>query len=189
MNLQLFEDSGPLLGGEPTERHEVINIGWKNSGLPESTPFVEYPINRPSSNLLGYSYIKYNYLKISGIEGVGTRARIIIVGDPALMEEYDVRLFYKITNTYQQPTNNILTGSMYMYETADMPVIFPRLSTTDPQNATSHVRWMQPNTTYYTEYFVSQLYVNPSYWQNYGNLGGEAITLRFVVDNYEGAVD
>lgn len=188
MNLQLFEDSGPRLGGEPTERHEVINIGWKKSGLTEATPFVEYPINRPTRHV-SHSFVKYNYLKISGIEKVGTRARLIIVGDPALMEEYDVRLYYKLTSTYLQPTDSLLTGSMYMYQTENMPVIFPRMSTTDPQDATSHIKWLQPNTTYYTEYFVSQLYVNSSYWDNYGNLGNGSITIRFAVDSYEEVFD
>ena len=69
-------------------------------------------------------------------------------------------------------------------------MLYPRVSTTDPSAATTYQQYLAANTTYYTEYLVTQLVVeqwdpsNPQGLYGYGNIG--QLKVKFECDEYDG---
>lgn len=215
ITVEVKEDSGAVVSGHGTTRISVNNIGWKNSGLDETHSYPYYPIQRPETFGLQPSFKKYNYLKISGTYASGTRPKIIITngilsGDisrtntsapttdtpltgitqttqietPTTYQTTNkVRLYYKLSSTYEVPDGNF-DGDM-IYVPPGGLTIYPRISTTGPESANTWIQRMSANTTYYTEYLITQLYVEPGAWDEYGNIGN--VEIKFTFDEYETA--
>lgn len=181
LTTQIWEDSGPLIGSPlaPTIRQEVDNIGFKNSGLDETYSYVDYPIGRPYTGGSPYpyatSYTKYNYFKISG-----TYAKVINLSVSFHNTIWTltsgiaskIRIYYKWTNVYAEPTNVLMTDGSWFDPYVSIPTLsVPDLATTDPRDATSQVPILTNNQTYYSAYLVTQLYVEyDNSYTNYGNL-------------------
>lgn len=191
ITLEIYEDSGIAIGATPkgTNRDQVDNCGWKSTGFQEAFQFVDYPIIRPFDPLLArVSYKKYNFVKISGIYPAATRLRFSFIGDVGGVGSEDdilftnnVRLYYKWTSVYDTPDDLLLSGTLYDPSTATS--FQPMFSSTGPEDATSKLNSMSANTTYYSSYLVTQLYVEPGGWDDYGNIGD--MTLQFELDEYE----
>lgn len=188
INVEVMEDTGALVSGHGTTRLSVNNIGWKNSGLDESNSYAYYPLNR-TTNTFNYSYPKYNYLKWSGTYPKASRPRIQITntitgGAVGYTATNKVRLYYKLTNVYT-PQNSIIDGSMIYLEPNSTQIIYPRISTTGPESAVDYLQWLNGNTTYFTEYLVTQVIVEPGLSNEYGNIG--TVKIKFYIDEYETA--
>ena len=194
LTVEIFEDSGALTLGHGTTRIITDNIGWKSSGLDETNHFVFYPLRRPDSGFT-YSFIKYTYFKISGTYAKASRPRIIInhslrIGGECIGR---TKLYYKLTNTYAEPTNAFDGSMIYIPPDDEEPNIrlYPRTSTVGPEVATTYNQYLNTNTTYYTEYFVTQLFVHTTDYVDpevvaasiYGNISSPLI--KFEVDEYE----
>lgn len=190
ITLEIFEDSGTQTGSplKGTTRIQVDNIGWKASGLDETFTFADYPIVRPElPQSASFSFHKYNFVKISGTYPLASRLQATLVGDTesgsldGLILAGKVRLYYKWTNVYNTPTNAVLSGSLY--DPNQLPIWRPMFSSVGPESATSKLNTMVANTTYYSSYLVTQLYVEPSLWTEYGNLGD--LKMQFDLHEYE----
>lgn len=187
MTVELYEDSGTAVAGRGTTRIAVENIGWKNSGLDESNSYIYHPITRSETDVV-WSYTKYNFMKISGTYAAGARPRIQISGDVAgsAPEGYQsttkVKLYYKLTNEYETPSN-AMDGSL-IYVPPGGITVYPKLSTVGPEDAAStYVHHLAGNTTYFSQYLVTQLLVEPGTAFDYGNLG--ELVVKVFVDEYE----
>jgi hypothetical protein len=189
IEVELYEDTGAVLSGHGTTRIAVDNIGWKDSPLDETNSFVYYPINRDTTNF-GYSHAKYNYMKISGTYAAGSRPRIQISGSVigAPPSGYTgtnaVRLYYKLTNVYSTQDPN-MDGTLIYLPPGTTHTLYPAMSTVGPEAATTYPKHLTGNTTYYSQYIVTQLYVEPGAASKIGNIG--EIVLKFYMDEYETA--
>lgn len=188
--IQIFEDHG----AGPTAA-EVNNVGWKSSIADETYLYADYPIARPDgiNTLYTTSAVKYNYAKISGTYANATRVRFKLTGDVsgAAPAGYDgtnkVRLYYKLTNTYSNAAYDdqfLLSGSYII--PGQTLILAPFLSTTGPDAATDFVNLLSANTTYYTNYLATQLYVEQGAWNEFGNIG--EFTIQFMVDEMDGSL-
>lgn len=156
LTIEIFEDSGALTLGHGTTRISVDNVGWKSSGLDETNSFAYYPLRRPDGVPFTYSYKKYNYFKISGTHAKATRPVIIIQGGYNMATA--LKLYYKLSNTYAEPTNAFEGDLIYVNSSTLM--LYPKLSTVGPEDTSaSYVQYLTSGTTYYTQYLVSQLFV------------------------------
>lgn len=190
ITIQLYQDTGAVVSGHGTTRIPVTNIGWKSNGTDETNSYVFYPINRPEdvATPFGYSFKQYHYIKISGAYPAGSRLRFNISGGvnatrPAGYEgSGSARLFYKLTNTYQVP-DDTFDGSMIFLPSGTTQMIYPTVSTTGPEAATSYIKHLAQDTTYYTQYLVTQLFVDQGLETEFGNIGELHITA--LVDEYE----
>ena len=186
ITLEVWEDAGAKTGAVGTIRQQVNNIGWKDSILDETYPSVDYPVRRQTSGSYT-SFTKYNYFKMSGTYPVATRFRVQLVGDvngaahDGLVSTDDLRIYYKWTDTYETPTNTLMTGGAFF--TDQSPVWYPDLSTTGPELATSRPNTCAANTTYWSAYLVTQLYVSAGAITKFGNIG--ALSVVFNIDEYE----
>lgn len=187
MTVELYEDSGALAAGRGTTRIAVENIGWKSSGLDESNSYIYHPITRSTTDVV-WSYTKYNFMKISGTYAAGARPRIKISGNVAgaPLKDYKgttkVKLYYKLTNEYETPSNS-MDGSL-IYVPPGGITVYPKLSTTGPEDAAAaYVHHLAGNTTYFSQYLVTQLLVEPGTVLEYGNLG--ELVVELLVDEYE----
>ena len=187
ISISVWEDSGIIgsPGSGPSVRHEVDNLGFKDSGLDETFTFADYPIGRDANGsplLNTYSYKKYYYFKFSGTYTDITSMFIAFEGDPEGVAGStiadNVHIVYKMTNVYEVPDNVELVGTIY--DPLNPPEIVPNLSTVGPENATSVIPPVA-NTTYYTNYIVAQLVIEPSSNVDFGNLD-EAFNLKFSLN-------
>lgn len=61
--------------------------------------------------------------------------------------------------------------------------LWPMLSTVSPEYADSIIMNLTPNTTYYTNYLITQLYVRAGTETEVGNI--PEINIQLLVDDYE----
>ena len=117
------------------------------------------------------SYKKYYYFKFEGTYAEVQNIAIQFENDPEGIAGSTIagnlRILYKWTNTYAVPTTDLLDG--ITYDPTDPPVWQPKLSAVGPEVATSYID-PAANTTYYTPYLVTQLYLDKSTDNDYGNL-------------------
>ena len=199
ITMTIFEDSGPLLAGKGTNRTAVNNIGWKSDGTDENGNHYAFsPIRRPyqiGEDLFALSYKKYHHASIVGPYPKASRVRIKLINEvtglpfegydteSTLAEDVDpnsqVRLFYKLTNIYEQP-NNVWDGGMHYLENGTT-ILYPSLSLTGPEGVQSYPQYLETNTTYYTQYLVTQLAVPVGL--GVGNIG--KVNIEWYVDEYE----
>ena len=189
ITIELFEASGPAKTIELAEQ-----MNWKSiSAIDSSYPYWQFPIRRPdtsASEMYRASYVKYVYARISGTYSQAKRVRWVINGIPGL----GTKLYYSMTNSYVSPTESLM-GSGTLINNGD--VLFPSLSSVSPDAATSRVTSLTPpNTTFYTNYLCTQLYVPKGSWMNVGNTttmiqteenpdGEPDMTIKLLVDDYE----
>jgi hypothetical protein len=191
ITLETWEDTGAATGSPPrgTTRQSVDGLSWKDSPLDETVPYADYPVRRPEiggSPAYYTSYSKYYYLKISGTYPLATRLTARFDGNVnGTRSGYKVtnglRIYYKWTSTYAAPSTTLISSDYI--DTATDLIWYPKFSTVGPQAATTRLNTLTGNTTYYTEYLVTQLYVAPGEWTDYGNIGD--VKLKFVLHEYE----
>lgn len=188
ITVELFEATGPLKTIE-----EADQMNWKAiSAIDSVYPYWQFPIKRPYENadeLYNVSYVKYIYGKISGTYSKAKRVRWQLTDIPQL----GTKLYYKMTNSYVNPNQLLMGTGTYI----NSPVIlFPCLSSVSADNASSYLMNLTPNTTYYTNYLVTQLYVPRGVWTNVGNTtqlvrseenpdGEPSMKIKLIVDDYE----
>lgn len=174
INVEIWEDAGAIISSRGTIRNEVANIGYKNSALDETFQFYDYINNRPhSGDLYGLSFIKYNYFKLYGSYTEVNTLRIkfngpLVGAGNGSGVASKIRIFYKWSTNYAVPNNNLLSGTYW--DVNNIPTWSPLLSTTGPEGTMNEVFDLSPNTTYYTPYLITQLYMEPSDWEDYGNI-------------------
>lgn len=183
LNISVWEDSGALIGGHGTVRNEVDNLGFKSSSLDETFTFADYPIRRPiDDELFTVSYTKYYYFKLQGTYSELRSAAVQFEGQVdwnfGSPNDRNVRIVTKWTNVYTPPSTNLLTG--VTYEPEHPAVWIPKLSTVGPEAAVSYLNPVA-NTTYYTQYLVTQLYLESGDADDYGNLGN-TLKLKFILN-------
>lgn len=170
LTTELWEDTGPLdSNNNPTTRIEVDNIGWKDSPKDETVNPANYPIVRPYygfGSIYNLSYKKYNYVKIYGTYNDVQNVRCFFKNRPKT--DGTVRMYYMWTTEYQEPDNLLLNGSWF--DPTNSPTWYPLLSTSGPRGPADWVPQLTNDTTYYTKYLVTQLYIEPASMDNYGNL-------------------
>jgi hypothetical protein len=189
--VEIWEDSGAIdiNTGLPTIRQEVDNIGHKSNGSDETFPFVDYPITRPSPGSFNqnenavFSFHKYNYFKFSGTYPKAAQVRLIFnggvdgEGQPSIAS--NVRLVYRWTNVYAEPTNEMLNGAILDGVMKHVPM----LSTTGPETATGLIPFLDENGTYYSNYLVTQLMIDKSDLEDWGNI--DLLEVKVEVHEYE----
>lgn len=189
INISLWEDSGPVVNNKGSVREQVTNIGWKDGITSDVTPYVYDRISRPEGgSVFTYSYKKYNFIKFIGTNP-GSRLRISIKNTNLNQQPPDdfygclggLKLFYKLTNVYEDPSKEWDGSLIFVPETT--LTIYPRTSTLGPENATAYNQYYTANVTYYSEYLVTQLAVENTEIGRYGNIGD--ITFEITVDEYE----
>lgn len=174
LTVELWEDTGAVSSGHGTLQQEVNNIGWKNSSLDETYPFADYPVTRPLSGYVHTtSFKKYNYFKIYGTYDDAHDLEIRFNGTPVGSgngsgSASKVRIYYKWSSTYAVPNTTLLSGTFY--DPSNPIILKPLLSTTGPNGTAVWTPTLAANTTYYTPYLITQLFVEPSEWNDFGNL-------------------
>jgi hypothetical protein len=175
-----YQDSGPLLSGRGTTTTLINNVGWKVDGGAEGLDYAEYPILRPSITPQTRSFQYYTFFKLSGTYIKASRIRIAILGIPLS----GVKLFCGLADTYATPTSDHI-GDLTYYQPPTVAgsiglVMYPKLSLTSPITGLSYPQYLTGNTTYYTQYLKTQLYVEAG---SYGNV--DDIKIKCYVDEYE----
>ena len=128
-------------------------------------------------------------MKIAGTYAKGSRPRIRITGNytgapPTGYAGTDkVKLFYKLTDIYEQP-NNTWDGTLMYIGPGDSHVLYPTVSTTGPEAAATYQQYLTGNATYYSCYLVTQLVVEGGNVSDFGNIG--EMFVEFYMDEYEG---
>lgn len=225
ITVSLYEESGAPVSGRGSTIIETNNIGWKSSGSDETNEYVYNPISRPTGNTpFAYSFKKINFIKIEGTWGLATRVRFKISGDllnkaaeEGLAFTNKVRLFYKITNVYEAPSN-AFAGDMMYIAPGETITLYPALSLEGPNTADQYLQHIvdsrdvvtyvprvdefgapviDPGTglqyidtvhtdtpnVYYSQYLVTQLFVEQGEDTDFGNLG--ELNIECYVDEYE----
>lgn len=180
INIELYNVYGSP--GSPTLEVMDSNF-WKNISADEATyPYYMYPLRRPyAPNATLYddmyvcSYLRYTRGVISGTYTKAKRARWTISGAAGL----NTKLYYKMTSTYANPNNLLMSGTLIN----SSATLWPMLSTVSPEYADSIIMNLTPNTTYYTNYLITQLYVRAGTETEVGNI--PEINIQLLVDDYE----
>lgn len=189
ITIELWEDSGPKVGSIGTVRQMVTSISYKNSNADETTPGVFFPIQRPETGETR-SYEKYNFFKIYGTHGVLTNFRFIFYGDvegSSAPKQYDtdnVEMYYKLTSTYNTPSNAAMSGGNLIDFGAPTQLSNQLVGTTGPEAAFSSVGSIIDG-TYYSQYLVTQINVLPDVWDKYGNIG--EVGIKWWFNEFEGS--
>lgn len=183
LTVELWEDSGTLSVGRGTIIQEVDNLGFKNSSLDETTTFADFPIRRPiNTELFTTSYKKYYHFKFYGTYTNLRNVSVLFEGDPEGSAGTElagkVRILYKWSNVYATPDTTLLDG--ITYDPTNPPIWTPKLSTTGPNAATSYIDPVA-NTTYYTQFLITQLYIDKSSGSDFGNLK-TSFKLKLVIN-------
>lgn len=182
ITFELFEDSGINIGGRGAITTPVQSCGFYNVPTPESDQYYLFPIIRPNGvdEFYSASFTKWYYAKITTGDWYAKNPSIVFKGNFSSIADFDTtvktRLYYKTTNIYEPQTNLLLNGRFHQSETT---LLFGT-SLTGPNDAYYHNRYLMPNTVYYTNYVVMQLYAEPGEYTDYGNIGD--LQMMFVCD-------
>ena len=166
--------------GSPGSNEEVFSSNWKNQGTyPDSThKYYYYPIRRPDDpDWVKHSATKYIYARINGTYTQAKRVRWKITG---LGMTDGVRLYLGQTSTYAVPTTDF-DGTL-VYGNTDPLYIYPNLSTSGPTTATTRLNTLATDTTYYTDFLITQMWVDDTS-AYVGN--SDIISFTLEVDEYE----
>lgn len=163
IDIDHFQDSGPLSAGRGTTTIQIDNIGLKSNGGVENLDYAEYPLIAPSGDPFARSFKYFTFFKLSGTYVKASRVRIKI--EPLS----GVKTFYRLTDTYSAP-DAVHTGDLIYVPSTQ--VVYPRLSTTGPNTGLIYPQYLTANTTYYTEYLELQVYVpvGTSYQSSVGKI-------------------
>jgi hypothetical protein len=143
-------------------------------------------VNQSRLPKFAVSYDYYTFFKLSGTYAKASRVRIAITGDVngAAPTGYDsatggLRLYFRLTDTYQTPAA-VDDGELRFYAGGG-ELMFPKISTIGPSTGLDYVQFLATNTTYYTQFLHTRLYVPPG--AGYGNAG--EVNFQCYVDEYE----
>lgn len=173
--IELFERTGP--SGAPVDE-AATNNNWKSEDRRDSLyKYYYYPIKKPEGDVwVIHSVPRFLFGRISGTFSEIKRVRWKITG---LSMGSGLRLYLKQTHTYIEPTNDF-DGSL-IYGNSNPLYIFPNLSTVNPTSASTRVTSLNANTTYYTDFIKSQLWVDEA--ASVGNT--TPVTFELICDEYE----
>jgi hypothetical protein len=105
-----------------------------------------------------------------------------VIFDGATDDATGSQLFYKFTNTYVEPVDmHGLHSGTYMTDYPTALTLFPFVSSSSPNAATSRIITLSPNVTYYTNYLVMQMRV-PYGDQTVKN--GKSFGIQFTFDSF-----
>jgi hypothetical protein len=147
-----------------------------NNGSAEGLTYADYPLIRPTVEPFTRSFTYFTFFKLSGTYVKGSRVRIKITGLP------EVRLYNRLTDTYATPSSVHEGDLNYLVTdfTTSSVTLYPRLSTVGPNTGLSYPQYLSANTTYYTEYVKTQVYVGA--WGSYSSAQN---IIKCYVDEYE----
>jgi hypothetical protein len=140
------------------------------------------------------SYKKFNHFKVSGSYAKATHPRITITvsNTPPVgfVGSAPIVFRYKLTDTYATPSTSE-DATMLTLSLGSSVVLYPKMNTTGPENSTSQLLRLNTNTTYYSQYLMTQIEV--PYLSSViatrdaaaGNI--PEITIKFDLDEYETA--
>jgi len=185
--IDLFERTGTA--GAPISEN-ATNNNWKSEDRKDSLyKYYYYPIKRPEGDVwVNHSASRYMYARISGTFSQIKRVRWKITG---LGMTSGLRLYLKQTHTYVEPTIDF-DGSLIYGNTSPL-YIYPNLSTSGPTSATTRIHTLASNTTYYTDFIKSQLWIDDTtdVFDDDGNLieqyvgNSDVIKFELQMDEYE----
>ena len=149
INIEIYERTGP--SGSPTDTL-VTNMNWKSQSLPDNLyKYYYYPVRLPmDGDMMTCSATKFIYAKISGTYAGAKRVRWRISAPDGL--DSGSRLNVGLRSTYTTPTPSY-QGDLSPYQSG---VVVPKLSTTGPASSPALLNTLTANTTYYTEFLVTQ---------------------------------
>lgn len=173
IKIEIFERTGSA--SSPTDEL-VTNMNWKSQSVNDSiNKYYYFPIKLPDGSLANYSVPKYLYAKISGTYTGAKRVRWKLSGT----NDQGNRVMWNISDLYATPVPQIMGGLSYM--PGDVLVV-PKLSTSGPDGAPALTPNLAANTTYYTNFLVTQFMVDNSS-ASVGN--SEEIGVYLILDEYE----
>lgn len=175
ITIQIYERTGP--SGSPTDTL-VTNMNWKSQSLNDDLyKYYYFPVRIPTSTLANYSVPKYLYARISGSYASAKRVRWKLVGprDPG------GRILFGTSDSYATPTPTI-AGNLTTLGNDIESIIVPKLSTVGPTSGLSSLSELATNTTYYTNFLVTQFMLD-STASSVGN--SEEIGVLLILDEYE----
>jgi hypothetical protein len=190
--LQFFQDSGALTLGRGAVTTEVDNWNMKSSDSLTALYYphdaaLNAPLIRPGlAGDLTLSYKVYTFFKISGTYTKIKNLRLKLSVDSATQAAGGM-LYYKLTNSYATPDAAwdgqmvpAYTGSAWANGSSEL-VLYPNWSTTGPNNATSRSIVYGPDQTLYSEYLVTQLYIQHSTGHDtLGNTAEFKLRMEFI---------
>lgn len=176
ITIQIFERTGPA--GSPDDQL-VTNMNWKSQSLNDALhKYYYFPIRLPQGDILAsYSVPKYLYAKISGTYSKIKRIRWKIVG-PA---EDGILVRMGTSASYSTPQPK-LHGDLTWIQDNTEQLIVPRLSTTSPTGSPQLLNTLAANTTYFTDFLVTQLMITSP---NIPVGNTEEVGIMIVLDEYE----
>lgn len=178
INIEIYERTGP--SSSPTDTL-VTNMNWKSQSLPDNNyKYYYYPVRLPrdmeGDPMMTCSVPKYIYAKISGTYNGAKRVRWRISSEEGV--DVGARLNVGLRSTYTTPTPSY-QGDLSPFQPG---TIVPRLSTTGPTGSPVLTPTLAANTTYYTEFLVTQFVLTDSA-TSVGN--SNVFEVELILDEYE----
>lgn len=178
INIEIYERTGP--SSSPTDTL-VTNMNWKSQSLPDNIyKYYYYPVRLPrdmeGDPMMTCSVPKYIYAKISGTYNGAKRVRWRISSEEGV--DVGARLNVGLRSTYTTPTP-AYQGDLSPYQSG---VVVPKLSTSGPTTGTALTNSLAANTTYYTEFLVTQFVLTDSAY-SVGN--SNVFEVELILDEYE----
>lgn len=187
MIIKFFEDTGPISGTRGTTITEDTNINWKSSGIVTDLYWM-YPLRRPAipditpkytveENQWIMSYTKYVSFKIEGDCTKIKNLKITLDNVPGLR----TKLFANWKSTYAAPTDAFDGTLNYIEGPREWYVPLSTVSPAGPH--TFQTSYSGNGLALYTPFFVTQLHVINSSYNDVGNT--TQIKLKFSLEDYE----
>ena len=153
---------------------EVSNANLKNSALAApNAPYYLYPIRRPESNLIQFSFTNKIFAEITGTYSTIKRLRWKI--DVPDLNPVKSAFYYSLSYVYSDPTISFDGNGIYINDKTLN--INPRTSDVAPTSATDFNYVWTNNKTVYTDYLQFQLAVQQAEETDIGNIPPVEISL------------
>lgn len=173
IKIEVFERTGSA--SSPIDEL-VTNMNWKSQSVNDSiNKYYYFPVRLPNGTLANYSVPKYIYAKISGTYAKAKRVRWKLSGS----NDEGNRIMWNTSDVYATPQPQMMDGLMNV--PGEM-LIVPKLSTTSPTASPILRQELSTNTTYYTNFLVTQLMVD-SFAASVGNT--QELGVYLILDEYE----
>lgn len=177
ITIQIYERTGTA---GSFEDELVTNMNWKSASLNDSLhKYYYYPVRLPQgSQHTNQSVTKYIYAKITGSYSLAKRVRWVIKG---VADEHS-RVLIGTADTFATPTASINGKLTTLPQDGKQVVLIPKLSTVSPTSGLALMPSLTSNTTYYTNFLVSQFILDKPA-STVGNTNEYLVEL--VLDEYE----
>lgn len=176
ITIEIYERTGPA--GSPTDEL-VTNMNWKSQSVNDSlNKYFYFPIKLPNGTMANYSVPKYLFAKISGTFAGAKRVRWKITNPT---HDQGARVMWNTADVYATPQPSI-KGDLTAIANASEVLIVPKLSTSGPTSGLALTPSLAANTTYYTNFLVTQFMVD-SMSASVGN--SEETGVLLILDEYE----